>query len=183
MTRDEMLNTLAKTSFRYIDPPSEWIDIGFTERPIWVNGKGYGYIMCDEHIECGECDGVVQEKWSIIISKIKDEKLFLQDIEGTSLAEFVNEWFDSLYDVQGTEDESGAVSTFFKGLLNFQGVAPKKIWWVEDPEGRWEPQFYFDRQDFDKAYERDWCDFSWESLEDDNLITWIERLSAPQWFF
>lgn len=179
MTRVEMLNTLAKTHFRFIDPPSEWIDIGYTERPIWVNNKGYGYVMCDEHIECGECAGVAQKKWSIIISKIKDEKLLLQDIEGTPLIDIVNEWlFDSLCDVRGTEDEPEAVSAFFRRLLDSNGVAPKKIWWIEDPGENIELYFYFNKQDFEKAYQRDWCDYSWASLEDDALAEWIDRLSV-----
>ena len=48
MTRDEMIQKLASVSFCLIDPSSDWKDIGFTEREIWVNAKGYGYIMCDE---------------------------------------------------------------------------------------------------------------------------------------
>ena len=179
MTRDEMLNTLAQTSFRFIDPPSAWKDIGFTERPIWVNSKGYGYLMCDEHIESGECDGIPKEKWTSIISKIKDDALLLQDIEDTSLGGLVSEWFDHLYEVEGSEDEPEAVSTFFEGLLKLQDKAPKKIWWLEDPDSS-EPQFFFDEQEFEKAYERDWCDYSWDGLEDDALAEWIERLSVVQ---
>ena len=135
--------------------------------------------MCDEHIESGECDGIPKEKWTSIISKIKDDALLLRDIEGTSLGGLVSEWFDHLYEVEGSEDEPEAVSTFFEGLLKLQDKAPKKIWWLEDPDSS-ELQFFFDEQEFEKAYERDWCDYSWDGLEDDALAEWIERLSVVQ---
>lgn len=43
MKRKAMLALLADLPFAMIWPDS-WEDIGFTEREIWVNGKGYGYI-------------------------------------------------------------------------------------------------------------------------------------------
>ena len=47
MTRGEMLNILGKLEYALIWPDN-WEDVGFTEREIWINSQGYGYIMCDE---------------------------------------------------------------------------------------------------------------------------------------
>ena len=50
MTRDEMLTALGKLKYASIWP-GEWEDVGFTERELWINGLGYGYIMCDEQAD------------------------------------------------------------------------------------------------------------------------------------
>ena len=50
MTREKMLEILGNLPFMYIDPEGGWKDVGFTEREIWINSKGYGYVMCDETI-------------------------------------------------------------------------------------------------------------------------------------
>ena len=178
MTREEMLEILHKTDFSYIDPPSEWKDIGFTERPIWVNASGYGYVMCDEHIECGECGEIPEEKWISILGKINEGTLRISDIEETSLFDILNEWiFDSLLDLRDSEDEFEAISSFFSDLKNLSKEAPKHIWWLEDPLDGSPLMFFCTKESFKKAYERDECDYSWDDLEDDMLEEWIKRLS------
>lgn len=42
-----MLSLLGNLEYTLIWPDS-WEDVGFTEREIWINRQGYGYIMCDE---------------------------------------------------------------------------------------------------------------------------------------
>lgn len=48
MTRVENLKILKDLPYTIIWPESDWDDIGFTERELWFNSKGYGYFMCDE---------------------------------------------------------------------------------------------------------------------------------------
>ena len=45
MSKDEMLNKLSHLRYCVLWP-GDWEDVGFTERPIWVNHKGYGYYSC-----------------------------------------------------------------------------------------------------------------------------------------
>lgn len=47
MTTSEMLQQLRRLRYCVLWP-GNWKDIGFTERPIWVNNEGYGYYMDDE---------------------------------------------------------------------------------------------------------------------------------------
>ena len=176
MTREEMLAKLSTVKFEFLDPPSEWKDIGFTERPIWVNPKGYGYVMCDEHIESGECDGLSEENWISIREKISKSALTIADIEDTSLAEIINDWmFNSLLDYRDTEEEPDEISTFFAGLKDLPQKAPEHLWWMEDSDGS-ELIFFSTEESFKKSYERDWCDYSWNDLDDDTLEEWIKRL-------
>lgn len=177
MTRSEMLEKLETVNFEFIDPPSAWEDIGFTERPIWVNSKGYGYVMCDEHIECGECEEISEEKWKTIKEKINECALTIADIENTSLFDMVNDWlFDSLLDYRDTEEEPDEISAFFEGLKYLPNEAPKHLWWLEEPDGGYQPMFFCTEEAFNKAYERDWCDYSWAGLDDNMLEEWIKRL-------
>lgn len=92
MNREKMLNILHTVPFALIDPPSSWKDIGFTEREIWVNAKGYGYMMCDEPTARGNVSGVERDKWQTIRKKLMEKSLTFNDIEETSLIELLDEY-------------------------------------------------------------------------------------------
>ena len=169
MTRTDMLRALSCVPFTLIDPLSEWEDIGFTERPIWVNSKGYGYIMCDEPCSSCEVDGVPLEKWKPIRQKLADGSLKLQDIEGTSLSDLLEEITYGYFD----EDEDD-LCNILRGLVDLPSEQLERIYGVQTDDG-W--QFFSTQEEFNEAYERDWCDYAWETLSDEMLEEWISRLT------
>lgn len=169
MTRIEMLQTLCRVPFALLDPLSEWEDVGFTERPIWVNSKGYGYIMCDEPCSSCEVRGVPLEKWKTIHCKLVEGSLCLEDIEGTSLVELLDEITLSDFD-----EEEDNLCEILSGLRSLPAEQTDRIWGIETFDG-W--QFFTTEAAFKKAYERDWCDYAWNELSDEILHQWIERLT------
>lgn len=170
MTRTEMLHALSCVPFALIDPLSEWEDIGFTERPIWVNSKGYGYIMCDEPCSSCEVDGVPLEKWKTIRQKLADGSLKLEDIEGTSLSDLLVEITHGYFD----KDEDDLCEVL-GGLAELPSEQLECIYGVESDEG-W--QFFSTQEEFNEAHERDWADVTWEELDDEMLAEWLDRLST-----
>lgn len=169
MTRADMLKALSRVPFALIDPPSEWEDIGFTERPIWVNAKGYGYIMCDEPCSTCEVKGVPLEKWTVIHSKLTAGTLLLEDIKGTSLVELLDEITHNYFD-----EEEDYLCEILEGLSHLPAEQLDHIWGVESFDG-W--LFFATEAAFNNAYERDWCDYAWEELSDEMLEEWISRLT------
>ena len=168
MTRIEMLQALSCVPFALIDPSSEWKDIGFTERPIWVNSKGFGYIMCDEPCSTYEIEGVPLEKWKTIQFKLAEGSLRLEDIEGTSLAELFEEITHGYFD----EDKEN-ICAIIGGLAQLPIEQIARIYGIETFDG-W--QFFSTEEAFKNAYERDWCDYAWDELTDELLAEWIDRL-------
>lgn len=165
MTREEMLNLLRSVEFELIDPPSSWKDIGFTEREIWVNSKGYGYIMCDEPTRWWEGSGIEESKWNVIRTKLANDSIALADIEGTSLEDLLDEFgFD-----EGWDD----LRDTLLGLLDLPKSPPQNLFCLQTIDGN---QFFITEGTFKKAYERDWCDYEWDELSDEMLAEWINRL-------
>lgn len=168
MTREEMLEKLSTVEFEMIDPPSDWSDIGFTERQIWVNSKGYGYLACDDPNTVWKGEGLSEEKWKKITNKICEGSLSIEDIEDTSLVDML----DTMY--YGDFDESEwDLCEVFAGILDVSTVPLKGLYCLNTFDGI---RFFSSEEEFLKAYERDWCDYEWKGLDDDVLICWIERL-------
>lgn len=170
MTRADMLKALSCVPFTLIDPLSEWEDVGFTERPIWVNSKGYGYIMCDEPCSSCEVDGVPLKKWETIHQKLADGSLQLEDLEGTSLPGLLEEITYGCFD----EDEDDLCEVL-SGLVELPSEQLERIYGVQSDDG-W--QFFSTQEEFTRAYERDWADVTWEELDEEILLEWLDRLST-----
>lgn len=168
MNREEMLNKLRCLSFTLIDPASDWDDIGFTEREIWVNSKGYGWILCDEPTQWCQVSGITAKKWAEIKAKISSATLRFEDIEGTSLVELLKE---ITYD-EFCEDYDDPCD-YLNGLSQIEDDQINVIFAMDTIEG-W--QFFATEEAFKLAYERDWCDVTWEELSDEMLARWIDRL-------
>lgn len=167
MNRQEMLDILHSVKFELIDPPSSWEDIGFTEREIWVNSQGYGYIMCDEPTYRGDVLGVDKEKWTIIRNKLKERTLAFEDIEGTSLVELL----DTISFGEYCEDDD--LCDYLEGLLELPEAQLDAIFFLQTFDG-WE---FFDSEEVrDNMLERDGCDYEWDELSDEMLAEWINRL-------
>lgn len=172
MTRTEMLEKLRAVKFELIDPPSEWKDIGFTEREIWVNSKGYGYIACDEPTWYWEGPGISKEKWAEIREKIENDELFLDDIRGTSLYDLLDDYNYPIKD--DNFDFDYPLPDLLSNILNLPENTLPELYCMDTIEGL---QFFDSKEKFTQAYERDWCDYKWDDLEDEMLAKWITRLS------
>lgn len=168
MTREEMLNILHSISFSLIDPASDWEDIGFTEREIWVNAKGYGWILCDEPTQWCQVPGLNAKKWSEIKDKISKGYLRYEDIEGTSLVGLLKEITYGEF-CQDYDDPY----EHLEELVQIEEKQIDTIFAMDTIEG-W--RFFTTEEAFKVAYERDWCDTSWDELSDELLACWIERL-------
>ena len=167
MKREEMLNILHTVPFALIDPLSSWEDVGFTEREIWVNAKGYGYIMCDEPTARGNVSGIESEKWSTIRKKLMEKSLAFDDIKGTSLVELLE--IVSF----GEYCESDDPCEYLEGLLTFSEKKIGEIYFLQTIDG-W--MFFESGEELERVLERDWCDYEWDDLSDEILQCWIKRL-------
>ena len=172
MNREELLSWFHSLPFNYIDPP-DVEDIGFTERPIWINTKGYGYLACDDPSEvCWAGSGVAQEKWSYIRDKLSNGKLLYSDIQGTSLVDLLSTMtFCTPYIKFELSDD---ISEYLQDLLVLPENEIEKIFGMADFAG-W--LFFESESDFKQKYERDWCDVYWDELEDDELLEWHRCLT------
>lgn len=167
MTRKEMLKILGKLEFALIDP-GPWKDVGFTEREIWVNSKGYGYLSCDEPIACWDGEGVSEDKWKEIKSLLEADMLTYEDIKGTSLEELIEDLFYGNYDYDDQD-----LNYTLRGLLDLENGATGHLYAMDTIEG---PEYFDNEKDFKAAYERDWADCCWEEMDDELLAVWIARL-------
>lgn len=171
MTRDYMLQVLNQLPFAYVDPKSEWDDIGFTEREIWVNKKGYGYLAGDEPNASWECNNVDVDLCQRIKSKIANKTLSYADIKGTIFCELLEKLYYSDCDF----DDSEQIIRDLNGLLYIDNVSERYLGAIDTAFG---VMFFSTQDDFKKAYERDWVDVCWKELADDVLAKWLERLST-----
>lgn len=173
MNREKLLAILSDLPFTMIWP-GNWDDIGFTERPIWVNAKGYGYIKCDEPCASIEVDGLPLEKWREVLTKLNNDTLQMSDIKETSLADLLHKVTYGYFD----EDEH-SLCDVLQGLLQLSDEKLDRIFGLESIDG-W--QFFSSEEKFNGIYERDWADEYWSDLEDDMLYEWIDRLSVESDF-
>ena len=173
MIRDDMLKMLGGINFSYLDPPRAWDDVGFTERPIWVNSKGYGYLSCDDPSDfCWKGEGIVHSKWVCILEKLSNHTIQIEDLEGTSLIKLLNEMTYGDF-----ADSVDCLSECLESLLSLTGDCPKNLYCMDSFDGL---IFFSNEDDFQKAYEKDWCDYAWEELDDAILERWIHRLYSEE---
>ena len=170
MTREKMLEILSDLPFAMIWPGS-WDDIGFTEREIWVNNQGYGYIMCDEPTGRWDGPGLTETEWASIQTKLEDENISYTDIIGTSIADLLSSFG---YEEGDLDEDEEYLFDLLKGLLTLERGPCGHLYAIQTDDG---PMFFDSEEAFNKAYERDWADESWDDMSDDLLAEWIDRLS------
>ena len=167
MTREEMLIKLRSVEFSYIDPLPDWEDIGFTERPIWVNAQGYGYLSADDPSDQYWIGAALEQiKWDEIRKKLSEGTLQMDDIYGTSLVDLLEEQTYGCVDVESINEDLQKILELPDSLLDCIYAMNSIDGWI----------YFASEQEFKKAYERDWCDYSWEELDEKILACWIERL-------
>lgn len=160
-----MLQKMKNLDFRYIWP-GNWKDIGFTERPIYLNGKGYGYIYEEEPCDNWKLESFSNEKWQVIRKKLQSGKLVLDDLSGTAL-----EGEEDIWDMLSETDD---VCDLLSGLMRLPEELDEHIYCVSSFDGY---DFFATYEDFKEAVERNDCDYKWEDLSDDVLEMWVERLA------
>lgn len=168
MTRAEMLNRLSKIEYTEIWPHDDWKDIGYTELQIWVNGNGYGYFCHDEQSICYKLDRIPDQKWEIIQKKIAENKLTIDDVQGTSLT--------NLYIIKEYDPD---VPCDLNEMLNELITLPKSLgefFYCADTFGDY--RFYNTENEIYESIKRDDCDTKWDELNDDELAEWIMRLES-----
>lgn len=171
MTREENLKILKDLPYTIIWPESDWDDIGFTERELWFNSKGYGYFMCDEpNPTYWKGNGFDETKWNYIKVKIVDKNLSYKDIIGSPLENLLN----TLYSDYTTSYDEKELNNDLQGLLKLKNGACGYFYAIPESNG---PLFFDNETEFNSAYERDWADETWEEMDDETLKRWINRLS------
>lgn len=163
-TREKMLQKLSGILYTELWPEDNWDDIGFTESRIWVNGKGYGYFMCDENNIYYQAKAPSHEVLHVIREKIQDKTLTSADIEGTSLKEL---YF--LCDLDGI-DLCEALNSFVR-LCDQIG----NNYYCAEKDGK--AMFFGSSDQFWAFFARDWCDVQWTDLSDEQLAIWVDRLA------
>lgn len=167
MNREEMLAAFGKLRFCVLWP-GNWEDIGFTERPIWINSEGYGYYFDDEPCLFTLIENVAPETVSLIKQKAATGNLSVEDVLSTPFSE-LNTWDDEEYwewhlgdFVNLPESSSGIV---------FCG----------DGDGGW--FFFSTEEELITAFEKDSSDYNfgekWADLDDALLEQWYMRIFSP----
>ena len=179
MNIKEILKKLSGLHYNLIWPDSAWEDVGFTERPLWINNKGWGYIMCDEPCDFGKIETFSENKWIIIREKLKNKKLKFEDIEETDLCDI---WLISDCYEDDEEDEDLDDYNGLNSMLQYLLSLPEKlekldkyIYWAHTDDGI----VFFNTEDdlYDAIDFRD-CYECWENMDNKTLEIWIERISS-----
>ena len=162
-----MLSVLHDLSFSLIWP-GDWDDIGFTERPIWVNGLGYGFIYSDENCEQYQILVKDKDEFISIINKLNDDTLTIEDIKDTSLYRFL----DQIIDISELDED--ILYANLEGLSNVSNISEYVYCSVYGYDG---VAFFSTYEELQQFVERDYCDYCWNDLPDEELKLWIERLN------
>lgn len=93
------------------------------------------------------------------------------DIEGTAIEELL---FSMGYDESYFEDDNENLSTLLSGLLSLKNEACNYLYALQ---GDGELLFFDSEPAFKAVFDRDWTDEEWDTLDDDLLSEWIDRLS------
>ena len=177
MTKKEMLKKLSGLRYNLIWPDSSWEDVGFTERPIWINNKGWGYISCDEPCDFGEIEAISDDKWKNIREKLQKNKLKLIDLKETSLEQLFIDYYE-YYDEEDDIDENDGytgLNSKLKSLLSLPNQLGEHIYWADTFDGF---DFFISEEEMYKSIDYRDCDQNWKDLDDKMLAVWIERISS-----
>lgn len=163
MTRTEIIKKL--TALRYcVLWPDGWDDIGFTERPIWVNHEGYGYYFDDEPCSFTTLDGLTPADVCAIKGKLARGELTYDDIQDTPLVDFFE------MDEDNFED-------YALELVNLPNSFNGCIYCGADFDG-W--SFYSTEEELIEAFSKDSSNYNfgvkWVDMDDALLQAWHDRL-------
>lgn len=167
MTRERILTILSRLRYCVLWP-GDWKDIGFTERPIWVNHEGFGWYFDDEPCFFSVIEGVSIEYVKELKEKIKDGRFTREDIKETPFAEvFLEKYY--------MEDNS--LEEFVKLLDSLPSSFTEEIYCGEDINAGC--LFYASEEELIQNFAKDSSgNFGdrWTDMEDTLLQEWYRRL-------
>ena len=167
MDRNTIIEKLSRLRFCIFEP-GNWEDIGFTERQIWINSEGYGYIACDEPCHFVELKNITNDLLTSIKRRISNNDLSLEDIRGTTFEDMLYDEFD--------QDEFDYLKPSLLSLpdnCNSNG----SLFCGETIEG-W---LFFNTEEelvsyFEKKHTSYYYGKKWKDMDDDLLSCWYERV-------
>ena len=167
MTRDEMLKKFESLEYMTIEP-GHWEDVGFTERPIWINNIGWGGFGCDAPSCFGKSDGIPENKWKSIIGKLKNKTLSREDLKDSTLLE------------TGYDDYSDSDNEFlcewFSSLLLLPRPLDKAYYWAHS----WDCiEFFYSKEELYEFLDYECCE-KWADFDDEMLKIWYERIFVDE---
>ena len=170
--REDILRKLHRLRYCVLWP-GNWDDIGFTERPIWVNENGYGYYSDDVPCCFMHIEGFTPLFLNQTIEKLNAGILTPDDLTGTPLdhSPFVS--------VGYIEEES------LRGFLHDLSISPfiiKESFFCGEDLDRW--RFFDSEESLIDAFKMDYCDGGLrDEMSDDELTIWDSRLFEPGQYF
>ena len=174
MERAEILARLSQLTFCALWP-GDWADIGFTERPIWVNSSGYGYYLCDEPCSFFVIDNCSAAHVRFLKEKMLSGELAQEDVDKSPIAVLLDAYDDS------SRDE-------YLKLLDKVSMFNSIRFFAGETNDGWElfgtaeeMTLFFDQ------YARDfYCEGeAWNEMSDKQLQLWYARLfeEKPEFVF
>lgn len=170
MKRDVILDKFSKLRFCVLWP-GNWEDVGFTERPIWVNAEGYGYYYDDEPCLFDVVEDVTPDVYEMIKNKAECGELTADYIKTTPFAKL------------NTRDDEHC-----ELLLEAFAYLPNEIngtIFCGYTENGW--AFFSSEEELIAAFEKNSNDYNfghkWEDLDDHLLEEWYKRIFSPDQFF
>lgn len=171
MTREKMLEKLHRLRYCVLWP-GNWEDIGFTERPIWINSDGYGYYSDDEPCRFLELQNLTDDFVKQVSERLSSGKFTLEDIKGSPL------------DAPSLEpyiDDEEWLASFLNEYTKSNLHNEKRVFCGEDFEG-W--SFFKTEEDLIQAFAKDY-DYGafWDEMDEDKLSKWYTRLFEEEQYY
>ena len=164
MSRDEMIDKLSRLRYCVLWP-GDWEDVGFTERPIWVNKKGYGYYSCDEPCAFLQIENLSDKFICFVRQKLSDGVLVVKDLKGSPL--------DSSPFVYVTFVDEDYLVALLDDLAS-SSISDKRAFFCGEYMDGW--HFFETEEDLIKAFEIDYCDRSWDEMGEEEFSEWCTQL-------
>lgn len=169
--RNEILSKFALLRYCVLWPDENWDDIGFTERPIWINSSGFGYYLCDEPCAFVEIGHISDTQINNLKNKIECNQLSFDEFIKTPLNAIVSSGFlnNDDYDVSA-----------FTAFLDLPDHIVGSVFCGETVEG-W--RFFSSEiemiNEFDKGDAFNGGEY-WSDLGDEQLLVWHSRIFEEQ---
>lgn len=173
MSREEMINLLRKIDV-CARPTIATEDMGLQYDYATSEGAGTGFGgMGDWPVHL--FNPIKPEEWSQIRSAIQRGSLSEQNLKGTELMAF----YDGIHTLQPI-----VLSELFKGLLTLPDSLTQSFYCLYD-RGKWydrldNPRFFLSEQEVKEAFKREYVfDITpWETMTDDELEEWVDRVQT-----
>ena len=173
MDRKTIIEKLSRLRF-CLFYPGDWDDIGFTERQIWINSVGYGYISDDVPCRFVELNNLTDDLLASIKTKLLKNDLSIEDLRGTTFEDlfydFNQDGFNYLKpDLLRLPDHCNSNGSLFCGET-FDG------WLFFDTEEELIGYFeeLFTSTDGNYGME-------WQEMDDNLLSCWYTRIFEEEW--